>query len=85
MVSRNGTAGHIAPKVQEFHYPVPSGAIMVMFSDGLGTHWDLRAYPGLLQRSAAVIAGVLYRDFSRRKDDVTVVVARERPPVAEKL
>jgi hypothetical protein len=32
-----------------------------------------------------VIAGVLYRDFSRRKDDVTVVVARERPPVAEKL
>jgi anti-sigma regulatory factor (Ser/Thr protein kinase) len=84
MVSRNGTAGHIATKVTEFHYPVPPGAIIVMFSDGLGTHWDLRAYPGLQQRSASVIAGVLYRDF-HRKDDVTVVVARERPPVAEKL
>ena len=85
MVSRNGTAGHVAQRIQEFHYPVPPGAIIVMFSDGLATQWDLRAYPGLQQRSASVIAGVLYRDFSRRKDDVTVVVARERLPVAEKL
>jgi anti-sigma regulatory factor (Ser/Thr protein kinase) len=84
MVSRNGTAGHIAPRVQEFHYPVPPGAILVMSSDGLGTQWDLRPYPGLQQRSGSVIAAVLYRDF-HRNDDVTVVVARERPPVAEKL
>jgi anti-sigma regulatory factor (Ser/Thr protein kinase) len=85
MVSHNGTAGHTAARIQEFHYPVPSGAIVIMFSDGLATQWDLKAYPGLLQRSASVIAGVLYRDFSRRRDDVTVVVARERPPIAEKL
>ncbi len=85
MVSHNGTAGHSAARIQEFHYPVPAGAIVVMFSDGLATQWDLQAYPGLRQRSASVIAGVLYRDFSRRRDDVTVVVARERPPVAEKV
>ena len=85
MVSHNGTAGATAARIQEFHYPVPSGAIVVMFSDGLATQWDLGAYPGLQQRSASVIAGVLYRDFSRRRDDVTVVVARERHPVAEKL
>jgi len=85
MVSHNGTAGHTAARIQEFHYPVLSGAIVVMFSDGLATQWDLKTYPGLQQRSASVIAGVLYRDFSRRRDDVTVVVARERPPIAEKL
>ena len=85
MVSHNGTAGATAARIQEFHYVVPSGAIVVMFSDGLATKWDLGAYPGLQQRSASVIAGVLYRDFSRRRDDVTVVVARERHPVAEKL
>ena len=72
-------------RIQEFNYPVPAGAIIVMFSDGLATHWDLAAYPGL---HAAVrhasIAGVLYRDFSRRRDDVTVVVARERPPDCRK-
>jgi hypothetical protein len=85
MVSHNGTAGHTAARIQEFQYPVPAGSIVVLFSDGLATHWDLKTYPGLQQRSASVIAGVLYRDFSRRRDDVTVVVVRERPPVAEKL
>jgi hypothetical protein len=55
-----------------------------MASDGLGTHWDLDAYPGLRRRRAATIAGILYRDFTRRRDDVTVVVAKERPAVAEK-
>ena len=85
LVSHNGTAGHSAARIQEFFYPVPPQATIVMFSDGLSTHWDLAPYPGLAQRPPALIAGVLYRDFSRRRDDVTVVVARERTPVAEKL
>ena len=53
-----------------------------MHSDGLGTHWDLASYPGLRTRHPSVIAGVLYRDFSRRRDDVTVVVAKEQERVA---
>jgi anti-sigma regulatory factor (Ser/Thr protein kinase) len=85
LVSHNGTAGHSAARIQEFNYPVPPQAIIVVFSDGLSTRWDLSPYPGLTQRSPSLMAGVLYRDFSRRRDDVTVVVARERRPVAEKL
>lgn len=85
MVSHNGTAGHTAGRIQEFTYPVPADAILVMFSDGLLTNWDLAAYPGLRTRSPSVIAGVLYRDFSRRRDDVTVVVAKARTAAAEKL
>lgn len=85
MVSHNGTAGHAAGKIQEFSYPLPSGALLVLASDGLATQWDLKAYPGLLSRSPSLIASVLYRDFSRRRDDVTVVVAKERPAIAEKL
>jgi anti-sigma regulatory factor (Ser/Thr protein kinase) len=85
MVSHNGTAGHSAARIQEFHYPVPPQATILMFSDGLSTNWDLAAYPGLTLRSPGLIAGVLYRDFSRRRDDVTIVVARERRPLAEKL
>ena len=84
MVSHNGTAGHIAARIQEFNYPVPAQSIVVLATDGLGTHWDLGTYPGLSQRSPTLIAGVLYRDHSRRRDDVTVVVAGERMPVAEK-
>lgn len=76
LVSMNGTAGHTASRLQEFQYPLPAGALIVMHSDGLTSHWDLGPYPGLRARDASIIAGVLYRDFSRRRDDVTVVVAK---------
>jgi anti-sigma regulatory factor (Ser/Thr protein kinase) len=82
LVSHNGTAGHTAARIQEFSYPVPRRSHIVLFSDGLSSHWDLSAYPGLLSRCPSIVAGVLYRDFSRRRDDVTVVVAAERRPAS---
>ena len=77
MVSHNGTVGHVTRKVQEFVYPWLPGALVIMHSDGLGTQWSLERYPGLALRDPALIAGVLYRDFQRGRDDVTVLVARE--------
>ena len=44
-----------------------------MHSDGLATQWQLGTYPGLRYRRPSVIAGVLYRDFRRERDDVTVL------------
>ena len=85
LVSHNGTAGHSASRIQEFNYPVPRPCVLVAASDGLGTHWDLGAYPGLRTRSASLIAAVLYRDFSRRRDDVTVVVAKDRSLLGDRV
>ena len=45
-----------------------------MHSDGLQTSWDLDRYPGIHRRDPALIAALLYRDFERGRDDVTVVV-----------
>jgi hypothetical protein len=77
MVSHNGTLGHQAHKFQQFDYPFPEGALLVMHSDGVVSRWNLDPYPGLAQRDPALVAGVLYRDFQRGRDDVTVVAARE--------
>ena len=77
MVSHHGIAGHQVAKVQEFSYPWPDGALIVMHSDGLISHWNFSPYPGLTARHPGLIAGVLYRDFSRGRDDVTVVIAKE--------
>lgn len=85
LISHNGTAGHTVARIQEFQYPVPPGSMLVMASDGIATQWDLAPYPGIRFRRASTIAAVLYRDFSRRRDDVTIVVAKEHPAVAEKL
>jgi hypothetical protein len=76
LVSHNGTAGHIARTLQEFTYPMPAGAVLVMHSDGLQTGWNPADYPGLWTRDPTLVAGVLYRDFTRRRDDATVVVGR---------
>ncbi len=76
-VSHNGTLGHQARIFREYTYPWPPQALLVMHSDGLVSHWSIASYPGLATRHPAVVAGVLYRDFNRGRDDVTVVVAGE--------
>ena len=78
LVSYNGTAGHEARKIVEFTYPWSADALLIMHSDGLMTRWNLQAYSGLLQRHPSLIAGVLYRDFVRGRDDVTVLTAKMR-------
>jgi len=77
MVSRPGTVGHNLRKVQEFQYPWPVGALLVMHSDGLVSRWSLDRYPALGRRAPSLIAAILYRDFHRGRDDTTVVVMRD--------
>jgi anti-sigma regulatory factor (Ser/Thr protein kinase) len=78
MVSHNGTLGVQLLRTQQFEYEWPLGSRVIMHSDGLSARWSIAAYPGLHLRHSAVIAAVLYRDFVRRRDDVTVVVACQR-------
>ncbi len=76
LFSHNGTVGHQMRKVQEFDYPCADQSLLVMHSDGLQSRWSLEPYAGLLFRHPGVVAGVLYRDFTRGRDDVTVAVVR---------
>jgi anti-sigma regulatory factor (Ser/Thr protein kinase) len=76
MVSFDGTVGHEVRKIQGFEYSLGPDQVLIMHSDGLKSHWKLEQYPGLLTRDPFLIAGVLYRDYDKGLDDVTVVVAR---------
>jgi anti-sigma regulatory factor (Ser/Thr protein kinase) len=76
MVSHNGTVGHVLHRVQEFVYPWAEGAQLVLFTDGLASQAGPNAYPGITLRHPSLLAGVLYRDFKRGRDDATVVVMR---------
>jgi anti-sigma regulatory factor (Ser/Thr protein kinase) len=77
MIGQNGTAGGEFRRIRPITYPWTSGGAIVMHSDGLASHLNLQAYPGLIGRHPSLVAGVLYRDFTRGRDDATVVVARE--------
>lgn len=82
MVSHNGIVGHQARRIQEFEYPLPAGGTVVMHSDGLTSRWKADRYPGLLRRDPALLAGVLYRDCVRGRDDSSVLVCRPASPMA---
>jgi anti-sigma regulatory factor (Ser/Thr protein kinase) len=77
LVSHAGIVGHECRKIQTFSYPWGKGSVLVMHSDGLQSRWTLDRYPALRVRDPAVLAAVLYRDFARGRDDVTVVAGRE--------
>jgi anti-sigma regulatory factor (Ser/Thr protein kinase) len=76
MISNNGTAGHIAPRIRAFQYPFRNETTVIMHSDGLTPRWDLNDYPGLIAAHPSLIAGILYRDFRRGRDDASIVVVR---------
>jgi anti-sigma regulatory factor (Ser/Thr protein kinase) len=76
MVSHNGTAGHIAPRIREFIYPYSGDITIVLHSDGVSAKWDMSAYPGLATSHPSLIAGILFRDHRRGRDDASIVAMR---------
>jgi anti-sigma regulatory factor (Ser/Thr protein kinase) len=77
-VSMNGTVGHSVAKFQQFSYAWERSSMLIMHSDGVATRWNLEQYFGLASRHPALVAAVLYRDFTRGRDDATILVTRDR-------
>jgi anti-sigma regulatory factor (Ser/Thr protein kinase) len=75
MVSMPGTAGHNARNIRAFEYPFANG-LAILHSDGLSTSWTLARYPNVETAHPTLIAGLLYRDFARGRDDATVLVGK---------
>lgn len=74
LASHPGIVGGQYRKAQPFDYAHVNGQLLIMYSDGLQSRWNLHDYPGLMHRHPAVIAAILHRDFCRGRDDVTVLV-----------
>jgi anti-sigma regulatory factor (Ser/Thr protein kinase) len=76
MVSHNGIAGHVAPRIREFVYQFSGSPMVILHSDGLSSRWSLSAYPGIMLQHPSLSAAVLFRDFRRGRDDASVLAAR---------
>jgi anti-sigma regulatory factor (Ser/Thr protein kinase) len=80
MAADNGIVGHVMGRPRELQHPCSPDSVLILHSDGLTANWQPERYPGLIQHHPALVAGVLYRDCSRRRDDSLVVVIRRTPP-----
>lgn len=74
LASHPGIIGVQYRKAQPFDYAQVGGQLLILYSDGLQSRWNLADYPGLYHRHPALIAAILHRDFCRGRDDVTVFV-----------
>lgn len=73
---QHGTLGLQVGRLQDVSQEWPDHALFVMHSDGIGSRWDLRKTPGLLQCDPALIAAWLIRGHIGGRDDATAIVVR---------
>ncbi|WP_129642309.1 ATP-binding SpoIIE family protein phosphatase [Peristeroidobacter agariperforans] len=76
----NGIVGHVMSRPRELTHSCQADTVLVLHSDGLTASWQADRYPGLMQHHPALIAGVLYRDCRRGRDDSLIVVIRRTRP-----
>jgi anti-sigma regulatory factor (Ser/Thr protein kinase) len=81
LVPQNGIVGHAMPTPRTVNAEWPAGARLVLHSDGIISRWRLDAYPGLATAHPSLVAGIIYRDFGRERDDSTVIVLDAPPAV----
>jgi hypothetical protein len=79
LVSFGGIVGQRNIHRREFTAPWSPDSMFIAHSDGIGTRWNLSPYAGLAERHPSIIAGVLYRDFGRGRDDASLLVLKRRP------
>jgi len=76
-MSYNGIVGLNIPKsLNVSEMPAERNQQLIMSSDGLKTGWDFGKYPHIFKSDPMILASALYKDFSRRNDDATVLIGK---------
>jgi anti-sigma regulatory factor (Ser/Thr protein kinase) len=76
MISVPGIAGHQARTIRQFEYAAPTGAAIVLHSDGISSRWSPEALPGLYARDPLTIAAALLAEAGTHRDDAGVLVLK---------
>ncbi len=77
LIPQNGIVGHGMPAPRSTNVAWAAGSRLVMHSDGVIPRWRLDTYETGAELHPALIAGLIYRDFARDRDDATVLVLRD--------
>lgn len=73
----NGIIGMNVPNtIKEQEIINERGQILVMCSDGIKTRWDIQKYNSIFKYDLTIAAAAIYKDFARKTDDMSVLVAR---------
>ena len=77
LISYNGILGHNIPATINNHpFSWSDTSMLVLHSDGLTSRWDVSKYPHLKRHDPSTIAATLYKDHTRKTDDVLVIIGK---------
>lgn len=73
----NGIIGHNIPNtMKDQEIDAENAQVLLLCSDGIKTKWDMTKYPGVLKYDLSVLAAVIFKDYARHTDDMSVVAVR---------
>jgi anti-sigma regulatory factor (Ser/Thr protein kinase) len=78
LVSDDGICGAGSRRAHLRPFAYLPDALLVQHSDGVSARWKPDDYVGLWGRHPVLVAGVLFRDHGRSRDDATVLVVAQR-------
>jgi len=75
--SYNGIIGlNIPGRIENNQYEMEKFQQLILCSDGIKTRWDLMHYPTILKYDPMILAAAIYKDHSRRTDDMTILIVK---------
>ncbi|MDO1445560.1 ATP-binding protein/SpoIIE family protein phosphatase [Rhodocytophaga aerolata] len=79
LISYNGILGHNIPNTIHNHqFSWSDTSIVLLHSDGLKSRWEFSKYPLLRLHDPSVMAAVLYKDHTRKIDDILVIAGKQK-------
>lgn len=76
-MSYNGIIGHNVPNTMKVQTVLLSEYNqLILCSDGIKSRWDTSKYPSINKYDLSVLAAAIYKDYGRRTDDMSVVIAK---------
>ena len=73
----NGIVGHNIPTtMKDTEIEWANGQTLIMCSDGIKTRWEHGKYPALLKFDLSVLTAVVFKDFARNTDDMSIAAIK---------
>jgi anti-sigma regulatory factor (Ser/Thr protein kinase) len=73
----NGIIGHNIPTtLKDTEIDWINGQTLIMCSDGIKTRWEHAKYPALLKFDLSILTAVVFKDFARFTDDMSVAAIK---------
>lgn len=79
-LSYNGIIGHNIPNtIHDQTLNCESYHQLILCSDGIRSQWELKKMTTLARHDLSIQAAAIYKDYARRTDDMSIVIAKFNP------